>query len=1180
MTTPPTVVTQKPSTRWFIAGGVLLFFIILLVVLDRYLTLDPTAEWVMRIGLIVLGLVAAGAVLWYLRPEEDLPMDTGDDVLLAIHGASTRLPRGTFLQRPMVIVVGPQGAAKTSLVARSGGAPELIAGVAPTTPNEAPQPTKTVNVWVMQQSVVTELGGALLGDVARWAKVTRALRAPRIRAALGRGEPAARAAVVCVPIDLFYDGAGGAQLEELQHTLRQRLAEASHELGLALPVYVVFTRMDKVPQFEPWISVFTRDELKAPLGATLTFDLAANAGNYAERLAPRLEFAFRQFVDNVALRRVNVLGRENVQDRRYNAYELPRELRKLVPAVTAFLVDVCRPTQLSSSPQLRGFYFIGARPVVVTDVAKAIVPQPAANTGATQMFSDRDVAAAAASAHAVQRKVPEWVFIDRFLRDVVLADASAALVARGGVKVQSTRRLLMGAAIAASLLLFSAVTTSWLHNRGLSARIEAAARGVATLPTTPNIPGQITYPSVQALRSLEVLRAQLDTIRTFVREGPPLLWRFGLWRGPALYEAARPVWYEGFRLALFQVSRKTLVDSLKALPEMPGPTNDYSKSYNWLKAYLITTSEWARSTKEFLSPVLYESGQRGQTLEAEVTSLALRQFDFYATELPTYNPWPENPEIPMRNRTRDFLHRFAGGEQIYRNMLARTDKEVPPLKLRQTPGVFTSMLEVPGSFTSKGFGIMASRFTSDSTYDGEIWVLGEYPKAGNIDKLALRSRYLDDYANMWRQVVKSAVVVRPGSLKDAANKLEAIANNNSPLLELLQVTAVHTNIDSMTRVLFQPVHAVSPPDVVGRIVSEKNQPYIDGLLGLQTTIAQVANIPYTGDSASTEELNRAALAAGSSVATATTATKKIAQSFVLTTIPSMAKPVEDLLMEPIRGADGVLRNAASLRPRAPKAVVAALPPAPPPPPATSPQATSINDKNGRLCAELGPMLAKYPFNPDATTETSMAEVNAIFAPNTGKLWQFYQELAPYLVKQNGRYVARPVKGVTLLPGFIEFFNHAAIVSNALYNEVNPTPQLRWNALATTNNDTPLIILKHNSKEARYVKASGQNGETPGNVVTWPQLPQGNSASIEAQFGKNKPVLIANATGEWALFRLVAKGTSEDRGRHVIVTWPAPANAKNGQPVVIDFEFLDASGAPVIRKGWLGGGLNCQLQAAQ
>jgi hypothetical protein len=59
---------------------------------------------------------------------------------------------------------------------------------------------------------------------------------------------------------------------------------------------------------------------------------------------------------------------------------------------------------------------------------------------------------------------------------------------------------------------------------------------------------------------------------------------------------------------------------------------------------------------------------------------------------------------------------------------------------------------------------------------------------------------------------------------------------------------------------------------------------------------------------------------------------------------------------------------------------------------------------------------------------------------------------------------------------------------------------------------------------------------------------------------------------------VSKGTSESTGRTVHVTWAAPS-AKNALPVVIDFEFLDASGAPVLKRGWLGG-FTCAPQVAQ
>ena len=430
--------------------------------------------------------------------------------------------------------------------------------------------------------------------------------------------------------------------------------------------------------------------------------------------------------------------------------------------------------------------------------------------------------------------------------------------------------------------------------------------------------------------------------------------RFGLWRGPALFEAARPVWYEGFRAQLFGASWTTLIDSLKALPDVPGAGNDYGKSYNWLKAYLVTTSETARSTKDFLTPVLLETAQRGQTLEAEVSDLSTKQFDFYASELPTYNPWPRNPDLKLRQHTRDFLDRFTGGEQIYRNMLAKTNQEVPAIKLKQTPGIFTVMPEVAGSFTTKGAGIMAAKFASDSSDVGEVWVVGETTKARTVDKVALKARYASDYAGAWRQVVQSATVVRGANVKEAAAKLEAIANNTSPLLELLQVVAVNTNGDSAMRIAFQPVHAVTPPEVVGKIISEKNQPYVDGLLGLQGSLVQVANIPSNGDSASTAEVVKAALAAGADVTKARAATKRVAQAFVLTTVPSMAAPVERLLLAPIEGADAALRAAASLKPRAKPAVVASAPAAAAPAAAPPPNAVpaTLNERGARLCAEI------------------------------------------------------------------------------------------------------------------------------------------------------------------------------------------------------------------------------------
>lgn len=212
---------KNKSLRWIIAAVILLVSVVLIVVLEKTMTLDTTATWVVRIGFLLLGLIAAGAVLWYLRPQDAEPvLDPGDDVLLAIGSARTRLPRGGFASRTLVLVLGPEGSAKSTMVARSGGDPELLAGDVPAGANDVPPSTKTANVWAMQHGVIAELSSKLLTDAPRFAKVVRALRAPRVAAAVGKGEAAARAVVVCVPCDLFYAGANGEQLQTLAQAKR------------------------------------------------------------------------------------------------------------------------------------------------------------------------------------------------------------------------------------------------------------------------------------------------------------------------------------------------------------------------------------------------------------------------------------------------------------------------------------------------------------------------------------------------------------------------------------------------------------------------------------------------------------------------------------------------------------------------------------------------------------------------------------------------------------------------------------------------------------------------------------------------------------------------------------------------------------------------------------------------
>src|SRR5688500_8134279 len=199
---------RSKSTRWYAALAVLLAFILLAWLLGGVLALTDGERVALRVGLVVLGLVAAGALLWFLRPVDepiDIPASPGrDDALAAVAAARARLPRGALDAKPIVLVLGSRGSCKTTVVAQSGTDPQLLAGDAPAGKGDAPPPTAGANLWIVRDAVLVEAGAPILTDANRWRRFVRALRAPRLAAALGRGAAPPRAAVVCVSADMFY----------------------------------------------------------------------------------------------------------------------------------------------------------------------------------------------------------------------------------------------------------------------------------------------------------------------------------------------------------------------------------------------------------------------------------------------------------------------------------------------------------------------------------------------------------------------------------------------------------------------------------------------------------------------------------------------------------------------------------------------------------------------------------------------------------------------------------------------------------------------------------------------------------------------------------------------------------------------------------------------------------------
>ena len=403
------------TLKYWIAALALVVWLVLSWFIASWLHLQGNSVWILRIVLALIGIGAFITIVWWFRvqdKERAAEMAQGasggtDEIGVLIREAESRL-QASQLGRdarignlPVFLVVGETGSAKTSVVLHSGLEPELLAGH--TGQDKVPIPTRAANLWFARQFIFVEAGGQLLSELARWAKLVKRLAPSRLHSVFGKGTQAPRAALVCVDCESFMKPGAAEAMAASMDRLRTRLREISQFLGISLPVYVLFTRADRIQFFQDYVRNLTNDEATLALGATLP--MVSYAGEvYAEQETARVSSAFDNLIFSLAEKRLVYLPREYDAMMRPSIYEFPREFRKLRSMLVQLLVDLCRPSQLRTGPFLRGFYFTGVRPVVISTPAPGLVREepltrPSAAKGglhATMIFDLRKAAAQAA----------------------------------------------------------------------------------------------------------------------------------------------------------------------------------------------------------------------------------------------------------------------------------------------------------------------------------------------------------------------------------------------------------------------------------------------------------------------------------------------------------------------------------------------------------------------------------------------------------------------------------------------------------------------------------------------------------------------------------------------------------------------------------------------------------------
>ena len=1132
----------------YISAAVAMLVAIVLSVAVGYIPgLHGVFLTLVRSLLLLLGVAAAGALVTLAKKraasagkkEDGTAVDTAplDDLLREANSklaSSSRAQAKKLNDVPLLYILGEANSAKTTAVMKSGLEAELLAGQIYRERDIVSTPV--ANIWYSGKAALIEAGDAVRQTPGLWSRLIARTRPGALRAAF-KGAPF-RAAIVCVSCEQFMGAQTSESMQSAAAVQATRLRELARQLGTQVPTYVLLTKLDRVPGFVEFVRNLSPEEGFALLGAAPDLGMRGS-GSHAEYALGAAAKAYDELLFSLGEARLDILYRESDAAKLAPAYEFPRELRRFRNLLSAYLVELVKPSHLDSNPYLRGFYFTGVRAIVQQQIAAAAAAAPVSAPGmasdATGIFSvpKMNAPAPVAAPSAFGEKIAQWTFLPKFFPDAVLGD-NVALAATGQTGYGRLFRRVLYGSIAAVLLVYLALLTgSYFANAALEQRIQNASETLAASPATGSGPV-----SLQQLSLLDGLRADLVQLEQWRTDGAPLSYRWGLYRGDMLLGPARKTYFAHFKSLLLDRTQGNIVARLAALPatpgQTPGPGADYNSIYASLRAYLITTTNADKSTQDFLPPVLMgHLSATGALSTPEQTALAERQFSYYASVLPAGNPYAIVPAGGAVSHARGYLSAFGGFERIYQSILTAAAKSGPAIQFNaQHPGSAATVVEphtIEAAYTQPGYTFVQDALAHPERYfRGEAWVLGDQaPPSIDAESIKgqLAARYVSDYIAQWRAFLKDATVVKYTSLADAGDKLAVLSSNSSPLLALVYTASRNTAVPNpQIASAFQAPQALVPGGAEEVYIGTSNKAYVDGLLALNGAIKQATQAANPNDPAAAQPVSTAAAAAQ-------LAAQQAAQAFHIDTQAHVDAAVLDLMEAPITSADALVRG---------------LGPA------------QANAAGKGFCSAYNGVFGKAPFNLKSTAQATPAEITALLQPGTGALWQFYNTSLKTLLTQQGTdYVVVPAQAGKVNPDFVKFFSRAALLSQEMFPQGATAPMLTFELRNLPASGVTSTLLKVDAQTLTNTDARKQ--------FTW-------SAQTAAQAGLTANSLPLSFNGTWAIFELFNKAHVQKSATGYELGFPlevanTAVKAPDGTPIVVRYE-LSGPGADVLAPGAL------------
>ena len=587
-------------------------------------------------------------------------------------------------------------------------------------------------------------------------------------------------------------GSDERQIEERAKVLRTRLDEAMQRLKVRFPVYLVFTNADAIEGFSDSFSASKNENKELVWGSTIPLEKSENA-------QALFDSEFELLHDSVMKRRLSRLSAPFPPVRQLRIFNFPLHFGSARRKLGVFVNALFRPSPFSENPLLRGFYFTAQ-------------PQSKARQGAPQT-----------NGHPY--------FTERLFRDVILRD-------RDLVKTFQAQRqrppifswffsLLLGF-ITFALLVASGV--SLYLNRQLLA--DAQTRGEKALTIVKADAGKDTLSKNERdvrneIAAMDELRQSMVKLDDYNRNGAPIYMRFGLYSGNAIFKRSllpiyMPMVEQRFKAPTIKRVEAELRKFVASQP-VANPNNltdkeeeNLGKNYDLLKAYLMLSGQYKdKAEASHIANTLKDYWISESKVPADLNLVAEQQLDFWAKQVDRDDDEYRFPRINTDAKlvadARAKLQAFPAVYRYYKRKVTEISKEIDDKVGKTTvdailaragadSGYLEGTYSVPSAYTRPGYELMKTAISeADQKLSEDDWVMGETGKqavAQSTDASKIQDRYYRDYADHWRNFVKSVNVRTYKTKDDAANALQAFSTANSPMKILVAEIAKNTNLSA------------------------------------------------------------------------------------------------------------------------------------------------------------------------------------------------------------------------------------------------------------------------------------------------------------------------------------------------------------------------------------------------